>query len=199
VAIEDRHRAGSDTGRGWLVAGYVGVGGFFVQELLLRRRGSASSLNASRDDEGTTRTLLASSGFAYVAPLVLRRLPLPSMPAVVGAAGLMMQACGFVLRVWSMRTLGGFYTRTLRMAQDQTVVDSGPYRMIRHPGYTGALLVWIGLALTSRSAAATIVVAGLMGRAYQRRISAEERLLQRDLPGYGAYSDRTKKLVPRIW
>ncbi|MCA2249777.1 isoprenylcysteine carboxylmethyltransferase family protein [Mycobacterium intracellulare] len=199
MAIADRHPAGSVTGRGWLAAGYVGAGGFFVQEMLLRHRGSASNLNASRDDKGTTRTLLAASGFAYAAPLALRRLPVPSLPAVVGAVGLILQACGLALRVWSMRTLGGFYTRTLRTTQDQTVVDTGPYRVIRHPGYTGALLVWLGLGLTSRSAAATIVVAAVMGRAYRRRISAEERLLQRGLPGYRAYSDRTKKLVPRIW
>lgn len=43
---------------------------------------------------------------------------------------------GLALRVWSMRTLGAFYTRTLRTAQNQHVVDTGPYRMIRHPGYT---------------------------------------------------------------
>ena len=121
------------------------------------------------------------------------------MPAAAGPIGLIMQACGFALRVWSMRTLGTFYTRTLRTAQDQHVVDTGPYRMIRHPGYTGALLVWIGLALTSRSAPATVAVAVLMGRAYQRRITAEEALLQRALPEYGDYRRRTKKLIPLTW
>jgi protein-S-isoprenylcysteine O-methyltransferase Ste14 len=43
------------------------------------------------------------------------------------------------------------------------------------------------------------LVAGLLGRAYRRRIVAEERLLQRDLPGYTAYSHRTKKLIPLLW
>lgn len=186
-------------GSGWLLAGYAGAGGFFVQELFFRQRGTASSLKASHDDEGTTRMLLASSGLAYGLPLVLRRLPLPLMPPAVAATGLIMQACGLALRIWSMRALGGFYTRTLRAAHDQHVVDAGPYRMIRHPGYAGALLVWIGLAFSSRSAPATVVVAGLMGRAYQRRISAEENLLQGALPEYGDYSRRTKKLIPLAW
>lgn len=88
------------------------------------------------------------------------------MPPAAAAIGLIMQASGLALRVWSMRTLGAFYTRTLRTAQNQHVVDTGPYRMIRHPGYTGALLVWIGLALASRSVPATVVVAALMGRGY---------------------------------
>ncbi|PBA69172.1 MULTISPECIES: methyltransferase family protein [Mycobacterium avium complex (MAC)] len=71
--------------------------------------------------------------------------------------------------------------------------------MIRHPGYAGALLVWIGLALVSRSAPASVLVAALMGRAYQRRITAEEKMLQRDLPEYGDYRRRTKKLIPLTW
>ena len=199
MASKGHPNAGSSSGSGWLLAGYVGAGGFFVQELFLRRPGAASSLTASHEDEGTTRMLLASSGLAYGLPLALRRLPLPKMPPATAATGLIMQACGLALRVWSMRTLGSFYTRTLRTTQDQHVVDSGPYRMIRHPGYTGALLVWTGLALASRSALATVLVAGLMGRAYRRRITAEENLLQRALPQYGDYSRRTKKLIPLIW
>jgi protein-S-isoprenylcysteine O-methyltransferase Ste14 len=199
MAPKDHPNMGSSSGGGWLLAGYAGAAGFFLQELFLRRPGAASSLNASNDDEGTTRALLTSSGLAYGLPLMLRQLPLPMMPSATAAVGLIMQACGLALRVWSMRTLGDFYTRTLRTRQDQPVVDSGPYRMIRHPGYTGALLVWIGLALASRSAPATVLVAGLMGRAYQRRIAAEEDLLQRALPEYGDYSRRTRKILPFIW
>lgn len=192
-------KSGPGSRGGWLLAGYSGAGGFFVQELFLRQSGTASSLSVSHDEGGTTRTLLASSGLAYGLPLLLRRLPLPMMPPAAAATGLIMQACGLALRVWSMRTLGAFYTRTLRTTQDQHVVDTGPYRMIRHPGYAGALLVWIGLALTSRSAPASVVVAVLMGRAYQQRITAEEKLLQRALPEYGGYRRRTKKLIPLIW
>ncbi len=184
---------------GWILAGYACAAGFFVQELVLRKPGTASSLNASRDDKGTTRMLVASSGLAYALPLALRRLSLPILPSVVAAIGLVMQGCGFALRVWSMRTLGNFYSRTLRTTEDQHVVDNGPYRMIRHPGYTGALLVWTGLALTSRCAPVPVLIAGLMGSAYRRRIAAEESLLRRELPDYADYSRRTKKIIPLIW
>ena len=199
MAAKNHPNTGPRSGSGWLLAGYAGAAGFFVQEVFLRRPGAASSLKAPDDDEGTTRLLLASSALAYPLPLVLHRLPQPIMPSAAGATGLILQACGLALRVWSMRTLGSFYTRTLRTTQDQHVVDTGPYRMIRHPGYTGALLVWIGLALTSCSAPATVAVAALLGRAYQLRITAEENLLHRALPAYAEYSRRTKKLIPRTW
>ena len=199
MAIKDRPNKVSSNGNGWLLAGYAGAAGFFVQELFLRQPGVASSLKSSHDDNGTTRLLLTSAGLGYGLPLVLRRLPLPMMPSVAAATGLIIEAGGLALRVWSMRTLGSFYTRTLRTTQEQHLVNTGPYRMIRHPGYTGALMLWVGLALASRSMPTTVLVPALMGRAYHRRITAEENLLLRDLPEYRDYSRRTKKLIPLIW
>lgn len=168
-------------------------------EALARRPGSASSLKASGDDQGTTRVILAAYRLAAVLPLLLRRLPMPQLPPIAGPAGLTMQAGGLALRAWSMRTLGASYTRTLRTEEQQRLVDTGPYRLVRHPGYAGSLLTWAGLALASRSPLMVALMTGLLGSAYRRRIAAEEQLLQRDLPGYRDYQKRTKKLIPFLW
>ncbi len=97
-------------------------------------------------------------------------------------------------------SLGGSYTRTLRVEDgQQTVVDSGPYRWVRHPGYLGSLLTWVGFACTSSSAPVLALISGLLGGVYRRRIIAEEQLLRRDLSGYTTYSQRTKKLIPFVW
>lgn len=187
-------------GNRWLLAGYAGLAGFFALEGLLREPGSASSLKASDDDQGTTRAIVAAYGLAVDLPLVARWLPVRPLPPAVAPAGLLVQATGLAVRAWSMRALGRSYTRTLRTEGDaQAVVDSGPYRWVRHPGYLGSLLTWIGFALTSRSAPVTALIPALLGAAYGRRITAEERLLHRDLPGYPAYSERTTKLVPFVW
>lgn len=139
-------------------------------------------------------------GLAAELPLILRRSPLPELPRPVAPAGLVLQATGLGLRAWSMRRLGQFYSRTLRTeGSEHQVIDSGPYRFIRHPGYAGSLLIWTGFALASRSAPVLALVGGLMGRAYQQRIAAEEDLLRRELPGYLDYSSRTKRLIPFLW
>ena len=189
----------ASTGTRSLLAGYAGIAGFFALEALTRQRGTASSLSASRDDQGTTRMIIAAYALAADLPLVLRRLPVPQLPWLAGPSGVIVQAGGLALRAWSMRALGASYTRTLRTAHEQRVVDAGPYRLVRHPGYTGSLLTWTGFALASRSAPVLVLVTGLLGWAYQRRITAEEELLRRDLPGYRAYSERTSKLIPFIW
>jgi protein-S-isoprenylcysteine O-methyltransferase len=98
-----------------------------------------------------------------------------------------------------MQTLSEAYSRTLRVTNEQSVVDRGPYRHIRHPGYLGSLLVWTGFALSSGSAIIVGTVAALLLPAYAHRMDAEERLLERALPGYADYRARTKKLVPGLW
>jgi protein-S-isoprenylcysteine O-methyltransferase Ste14 len=110
-----------------------------------------------------------------------------------------LQALGLCIRARSMRTLGRSYTRTLRTEDTQDVIDSGPYALVRHPGYAGSLLIWTGFALTSRSVPVVVAVGALLGTAYQRRIAAEDELLRRELPGYAAYCERTKKLIPLVW
>jgi protein-S-isoprenylcysteine O-methyltransferase len=186
-------------GVGWFLAGYAGVAGFIVLEAATRRRGAASSLEASRDDRGTTRLIVAAySTAAIVAPLVRMRRR-PQLPRAAGPIGVGIEVVGLGLRAWSMRTLGRSYSRTLRVQRAQHIVDRGPYRFVRHPGYAGSLMIWTGFALTSRSVPVVEVVGGLLGYAYHRRVGAEEALLRRDLPGYIEYSRRTKRLIPFVW
>jgi protein-S-isoprenylcysteine O-methyltransferase Ste14 len=183
----------------WFLAGYAGTASFFALEAANRKPGTASSLEISSDDHGTTRGIVIAYAVAADLPILLRRQAVPQLPRFAGPVGLGVQACGLALRTWSMRALGDSYTRTLRTEDEQRVVETGPYRWIRHPGYTGSLLTWIGYALTSRSVPALGVIAALLGRVYQKRITAEETLLARALPGYTDYSHHTKRLVPFVW
>jgi protein-S-isoprenylcysteine O-methyltransferase len=191
--------AAHHSGIGWFLAGYAGVGGFFGLEAATRRRGTASSLDASSDDRGTTRLIVAAYATSITIAPLLRRSRSARSPRIAAPIGVGLQALGLTLRWWSMRTLGRSYTRTLRTEEAQPVVDTGPYAVIRHPGYAGSLLVWTGFTLTSRSVPVVVAVAALLGTAYQRRITAEESLLRRELPAYAGYCRRTKKLIPLLW
>lgn len=195
----DPRRSRGGPGRGWFAAGYLGSAGFLALEASVRRPGTASSLDASEADQGTTATIVGAYAVAVIASPVLRRLRVGRLPRAAGPLGLAIQGTGLGLRAWSMRTLGTAYTRTLRSEREQRVVDEGPYALVRHPGYLGSLMIWTGFALTSGSAPVAAIVGGLLGRAYGRRIAAEEELLGRDLPGYTDYVRRTWRLVPFVW
>jgi protein-S-isoprenylcysteine O-methyltransferase Ste14 len=187
------------SGKWWFLAGYAGVAGFFAVEALARERGRATSLDPGTDDRDSTRMIVIAGALAAGLCPLLRRLPLAPLPRAAAPAGVALQAAGLGLRIWSMRTLGASYSRTLRTEDEQNLVSDGPYRLIRHPGYLGSLLTWAGFGLTSGSLPAFAAVTGLLGRAYRHRIAAEEVLLRRDLPGYIDYGARTKKLIPFIW
>jgi hypothetical protein len=108
-----------------LVAGYAGLTGFLVLEGVVRERGSASSLEDSTDDQGTTRLILSAYGLAAVLPLLLRPLRLRRLPRSAGQLGLAIEAMGLGVRLWSMRTLRDSYSRTLGTTEEQQVIYEG--------------------------------------------------------------------------
>lgn len=188
---------------GWYVAlAYALLGVFLVAEGRLRQGEEARSLEAGPADRGTTRLVGAAYGFAGVGAPLLALLPAgrAARRPAVQLVGLGVMLAGLLLKVWAMLTLGRYYTRTLRVAGDQPVVDTGPYRLVRHPGYLAAIAMWVGfgLALAGRLAAGAIGAAMLL--AYGRRIAVEEAML-RDALGerYRAYADRTWRLVPPLY
>ena len=182
-----------------LIAAYAIVGLFGVVESRLRQGEAAKTLAAGATDAGTTRLIGVCSGAALVGAPVLSRLTLGRM-AVPGVVGPAVMVLGLGLRVWAARVLGRFYTRTLRVAGDQTLVCSGPYRLVRHPGYLGVLVMWIGFGLAAANWLAAAVVAAIMAFAYRRRIRSEEAMLLRDLgEPYRGYLRVTWRLIPGVY
>jgi protein-S-isoprenylcysteine O-methyltransferase Ste14 len=107
---------------------------------------------------------------------------------------------GTLFRQWAIRTLGAYFTRSVRVSADQRVVQGGPYRRVRHPSYAGAILAaaGVGLALGNALSLALLIAAVLPGFAY--RILVEEKALGETLgEPYLAYRTRTKRLIPFIW
>jgi protein-S-isoprenylcysteine O-methyltransferase Ste14 len=107
---------------------------------------------------------------------------------------------GLLLRGWGMAALGRQYTRTVRRIDEHRLVTSGPYAVVRHPGYAASILVWCGFALAVGGWVAAVAVTLLLSAAYAHRIHAEEELLD-ELFGerYRTYRRRTHRLAPFIY
>jgi isoprenylcysteine carboxyl methyltransferase (ICMT) family protein YpbQ len=154
-----------------LLIGYLLFGGFIVLESALRQGEEARVARGGSQDQGTSRLL----GAVYGAGLIV--MPLLSIVrgrrGVPAALGPIVMLIAIGLRAWAAITLGRFYTRTLRTLSDQQVVRSGPYRFVRHPGYLGSLLMWLGFGLSTcdwlAGAAALSAMSGLYLRHQGRR------------------------------
>ena len=175
---------------------------YLVSEVLLTmtRRGRGTGV---RQDRSTLRVLwfvilLSVAAGIYVA-FKVRAAELPH-EELFRLLGLVLFAAGIAFRWWAIVTLGRFFTVDVQIAQDHELVERGPFRLMRHPSYTGVLLAFLGFALTLANWAALLVVLVPIWIAFLRRMQVEEEALSNALgERYLAYMRRTKRLVPGIY
>lgn len=112
--------------------------------------------------------------------------------------GFALALAGVAFRWHAIITLGRFFTMRVETTPDQQVVESGPYGLIRHPSYTGALVTVLGVLLMSTNWA-TLVCFVIVIPGFAYRISVEERALSNGIgQPYRDYMRRTKRLVPYV-
>jgi protein-S-isoprenylcysteine O-methyltransferase Ste14 len=137
------------------------------------------------------------------AVLLAKGVPSAALPGsqwlwvVVGSAvGLI----GVIVRWWAIRTLGKQFTRNLQVTDDHEFVVEGPYRHVRHPSYTGAILMLAGVGFGLANALALAACLVLPAIGYLRRIPREEALLNHELgEPYAEYASHTRRLVPGLY
>ncbi len=181
---------------------FVTAGGWEAFEISLLIRDRSRGKGATGHDRGTrlanfvaiVGSLAAAGAVAGVRPL---RTPAPHG---VMLAGLVVMWAGLALRVWSISVLGGAFRTTVEVDPGQPVVTAGPYRWVRHPSYTGLLVIVAGFGLGLGNWLSVAICVLVPVAAIVRRIRVEEAEMLRVLgEDYAEYSARTKRLVPRLW
>ena len=177
----------------------VSVAAFAAGELLqaLRVRRGAARVNLRA--ELVFRALF----FAAILCLPVGRALAP-FAAIGGpwvfAVGAVIGWLGLLLRWWSFVSLGRLFTVVVMTSADQTIVDRGPYRVLRHPSYTGLLLAFAGVGLMVGNWIGATGAVGLLLIALLYRIRIEERALTAALGGrYREYAKDRARLVPYVW
>jgi protein-S-isoprenylcysteine O-methyltransferase Ste14 len=188
------------------ICAYALIGVFFLGvERRMRKGKEAKSLRAGHFDRGSTWLIGVTVMVIFVSLLagpVLNHFQVGRFvyDTLVGWAGVGIMAGGIALRAWASKTLGEFYTRTLLIKAEHRVVDQGPYRMVRHPGYLGYILMMIGAAFATANWFAVAIVTVTVLVTYTYRIHVEESMLQTALgEQYKSYMARTWCLVPFVY
>lgn len=195
---------------GWVFIGLMGI--FLAShvvllvpinpDLLVERAGGLRQEGGKRWD----RWLAALAGGVfpiaswYVAGLDLRFAWSSPKPLAVHLIGMGLVALGYALFMWAMVS-NAYFSEVVRIQEDRghQVATDGPYRFVRHPGYSGAILSFLGSPLLLGSWWALIPTAiGIGG--YVLRTALEDKTLQLELEGYQAYTEQVHyRLIPGVW
>ena len=189
--------------QGWLLMGILFVpmfaAGFVMMGKnpeLLRKR-----LNA-KEKEAEQRTVVKLSGLLFLIAFVVAGLNwrfgwwiLPNW-AVWAAAGLFLGAYLLYAEVLLENT---YLSRTIEVQENQKVIDTGLYGIVRHPMYMATTILFLAMPLVLASPISFIVMSGYIP-VIAKRIKNEEKVLEEGLDGYAEYKEKVKyRILPLVW
>lgn len=176
-----------------LIAGFVML--FKAPKLLAKR------LDA-KEKQGDQKLVVAMSGLMFVAGFVVAgldyRFSWSRMPMAVTVASSVLFLLAYVLYAEVLRE-NAYLSRTVKVEEGQTVISTGLYGIVRHPMYAATILLFIMMPLVLGSWYAAIIFLAYPALIVIR-LSGEEKLLLKELPGYGQYREKVKyRIIPFIW
>ncbi len=188
---------------GWLLMGILFVpmivAGFVMMkkapELLQKR------LNA-KEEQSEQKTVVILSGLMFLAAFIVAGLNfrfgwivLPSWSAYAATAVFLL---GYVLYAEVLRE-NAYLSRTVEVQEDQKVIDTGLYGVVRHPMYMSTFLLFLSMPLVLGSVISFVIMLVYIP-IIAKRIRNEEQVLEEGLAGYSDYKKRVKyKVIPLIW
>jgi protein-S-isoprenylcysteine O-methyltransferase Ste14 len=166
---------------------------------LLERRMKAGPGAEKETSQKVIQVVAASAFFAAITfPAIDHRFAWSTVPAYVAVAGDVLVALGLLVIFFVLRE-NSYASGVIEVDAEQRVISTGPYALVRHPMYSGALVMFLGvpLALGSWCGLFTFIP---MTFVIIWRLLDEEKFLARNLPGYREYQEQVRyRLVPLVW
>ena len=166
---------------------------------LLARRMSGGP---TAEKEMTQKIIMSFTSLGFVGLLVVpaldHRFGWSHMPAYAALAGDLLVALGWIA-IFLVFKENTFTSSTIELSPDQKVISTGPYALVRHPMYAGALVMLLGIPIALGSWWGLLVIAAILP-AVIWRLFDEEEFLTRNLPGYREYQNKVRyRLIPHLW
>ena len=167
-------------------------------ELLARRM----SGGPAAEKEKTQKIIMVFASLGFIGLIVFsaldHRLAWSHMQPSVALAGDVLVALGWVAIFFVFKE-NTFTSATIEVATGQKVISTGPYALVRHPMYAGALVMLLGIPIALGSWWGLLVIVAMMP-ALLWRLLDEEEFLTRNLPGYAEYQSKVRyRLIPLLW
>jgi protein-S-isoprenylcysteine O-methyltransferase Ste14 len=179
------------------VYGLIVLTALLSDELIPRLAGSRVFGRGSGRDRGSFLLIYSASVTGLIVGLYLRYRNIGVVPVWVQVLALVLLLAGTVLREWAIFMLGRYFSRTVKIEAGQRLITTGPFRWIRHPAYTGMLIMDTSIVLGLGTWVGAVAMFVLLLLAALYRIRVEERaLLENFGDEYRSYMQRTALLFP---
>ena len=171
---------------------------FLIEPVITRSKSTKRA--KTHEDKGSALLIYLSVFVSIITAFQFADANITPLPEWLFIVGIFLMLLGIFVREWAVTTLRGLFLFTVGVRQDHEVIENGPYRLVRHPAYSGSILTMVGLGLATQSAVAVLILAVVCGIAYGYRIHVEEPALVRELgEEYSQYMNRTKRLIPFVF
>ena len=138
---------------------------------------------------------LLINGGRMLYPLNLRVVP---QTAILAWAGMILCVAGLGFAIWARVVIGRNWSGTVTLKEDHQLIERGPYRLVRHPIYTGILSMFVATAIVLGHLAGSIGVVIVFASFWSKLIREEKVMLNQFPDKYAAYRQRVKRLVPFV-
>ena len=189
--------------KGWLLMGILFVPMFFAGGVLMIKNPQLLKKRLSTDEKlGEQKTIVAISGVMFAVGFVTAGLDFRfdwlDLPKSITVISVMVFLLSYLLYAEVIRE-NAYLSRTIEIQENQKVVDTGLYGIVRHPMYTSSIFMFLSMPLILGSVYAFLIFLVYPVLIVQR-IKSEEAFLERELAGYKEYKAKVKyKLVPFVW
>ena len=177
--------------------GIVVFGVLLIDELLPWLMGSRGTLRGSSQDRGSFLAIYAGTLIGFAVALLVRYRNIGIVPAQVQVVAVIALIAGGALREWAIYLLGQHFSRTVTVTPDQRLITAGPYRWLRHPAYTGMIMMDVSIVLGFGTWVGALVMLIILLIPTLYRIRVEESVLKSAFgEQYLDWARRTWRLVP---
>lgn len=183
-----------------IIIGFSYVYAFFEVFMNLRQRGK--SVVTTSGDKGSLWLLyiLITIGYALSFSIGATKIGRMDHWDAFFAVGVVLTVIGLMIRIQSILTLKRYFTYSVAKVDDHKLIQTGLYKVIRHPGYLGQLIIFIGISISLSNWLSILAMTIPVVIGYGYRIKVEERFMRDQLgTDYLDYQKRTKRIIPMIY
>ena len=174
--------------------------GFFEVFLNIRQR-SKSNVTTSRDKDSLWLLYsLITVGYALSFSIGATKIGRIYHWDTFFAIGMTLIVIGFIVRIHSILTLKQFFTYSIAKVENHKIIETGLYKFIRHPGYLGQLIIFIGISISISNWLSILFMMIPVTLGFLYRIKVEEKFMVEQLgEDYLNYQERTNRIIPLLY